>query len=397
MRSGFKNMTSVSDALDIFLGSIAPLPRIETVRLEDADNRVLANEVIAPRDLPHYDRSAMDGYAVVASDTSAGVALKLTTGDHISRGECIQVHTGSQIPAGADAVVMVEYTKSLGNTVEVLAQVSPGQNVGKAGEDVRKGIVVFPEGRQLKPSDIGLLASMGFIDVNVYERPKVLVIPTGEELMPRGREPGPGEMSESNGVMNLLYTRRFGAIASVHGIVTDDRKKLAFALGEGIGYDLIVTTGGSSVGRRDLIAEVVNSMGKVLVHGVAIKPGKSVALGFVEADGRRTPIVCLPGSPSACAMDSMVFVDPAIKKMGHMQPSSYHVRKAILSCGISSEAGFTTYAHVVVSNGMATPLRSWNAYILTASSRDEGYVIVPDSVEGYDAGSTVDVMILEWC
>lgn len=395
MSSGFQNMTSVSDALEIFLGSITPFSRIETVRLEDADHRVLANKLIAPRDLPHYDRSAMDGYAVVASDTSAGAILKLATGDRIVRGECMQVHTGSQIPAGADAVVMVEYTKSQGNTVEVLAQVSPGQNVGRAGEDVTKGSVLFPGDRQLKPSDVGLLASLGFTEVTVYERPKVLVIPTGEELVPRGLEPGAGEMNESNGVMNLLYARRFGAITTVHGIVTDDRKKLAMAIGEGIGYDLIVTTGGSSVGRRDLIAEVVNSMGKVLVHGVAIKPGKSVALGFVEAEGRRTPIACLPGYPSACAIDSMVFVDPAIKKIGHMQPSSYRVRKAALAYSIFSGHGFRAYMHVAVQDGMATPLWGKNGSILTAGYREEGYVIVPEDVEGYVEGSTVDVTILE--
>ena len=183
----------------------------------------------------------------------------------------------------------------------------------------------------------------------------------------------------------------------MHGIVTDDRKKLASALGEGIGYDLIITTGGSSVGRRDLIEEVVNSMGKVLVHGVAIKPGKSVALGFVEAEGRRTPIVCLPGNPPACAVDSMVFADPAIKKIGHMQPSTYRVMKATLACRISSEAGFRTYVHVVVRDGMATPLRGRNASILTAGSQEEGYVIVPEDVEGYEAGSMVDVTFLESC
>jgi molybdopterin molybdotransferase len=397
MTSGFHNLSSISDALETFLGSIAPLSGIETVRLEDADERVLAKKIIAPRDLPHYDRSLMDGYAVVASDTSKGAVLKLATGDRVGHGECMHVHTGSQVPEGADAVVMVEQTRLAGDHVEVLAPVSPGQNVGRAGGDVKKGGLVFPEGRQLKPSDVGLLASMGFIDVAVYERPKVLVIPTGEELVPRGREPAAGEMNESNGVMNLLYARRFGAIASVHGIVTDDRKKLASALGEGIGYDLIVTTGGSSVGRRDLIAEVLSSMGKVLVHGVAIKPGKSVALGFVEAEGRRTPIACLPGYPSACAIDSMVFVDPAIKKIGHMQPSSYRVGKAVLACSIFSGHGFRTYMHVAVQDGMATPLWGKNGSIVTAGDREEGYVIMPEDVEGYEAGSIVDVTFLESC
>jgi len=373
------------------------MSRTETVRLEDADGRVLAKKLIAPRDLPHYDRSIMDGYAVAASGTSVdtGALLKIVTGTRIDPGECMQVHTGSQIPEGADAVVMVEHTKLDGDEVEVLAQVSPGQNIGRAGEDVKKGSIVFPEGRQLKPSDVGLLASLGFIDVTVYERPNVRVIPTGEELVPRGREPCAGEMNESNGVMNLLYARRFGGAGSVHGIVTDDRKKLASALVEGIGYDLIVTTGGSSVGRRDLIAEVVNSMGKVLVHGVAIKPGRSVALGFVEAEGRKTPIVCLPGYPSACAIDSMVFVDPAIKKLGHLPPSQYRTQKATLTREIISEPGYRTYARVAIENCMATPIRAKDAAIVNSVSQADGYVIIPEGVCGFGAGSTVEVTFLE--
>lgn len=395
MRSGFQNLCSISDALEIFLGAIAPLSRTETVRLEDADHRVLAKKLIAPRDLPHYDRSIMDGYAVVASDTSVGVLLKLVNGGHIARGECRQVHTGSQIPEGADAVVMIEDTKLKGDEVEVLAPVSPGKNIGLAGEDVKRGSVMFPEGRQLKPSDIGLIASLGFTEVSVYGRPKVLVIPTGEEIVPRGTDPAAGEMNESNGVMNLLYARRFGAAGTVYGIVTDDQKKLASALCEGSEYDLIVTTGGSSVGKRDLIADVVSSMGKVLVHGVAVKPGKSVALGYAEAEGRRTPVVCLPGYPSACAIGSMVFVDPAVKKIGHMQPSSYRVRKATLASRIFSGNSFRTYMRVAVQDGMATPLWGKNGSILTAGCREEGYVIVPEDVEGYEAGSAVDVTFLE--
>jgi molybdopterin molybdotransferase len=305
------------------------------------------------------------------------------------------VHTGSPIPAGADAVVMVEYTEPAGDGIEILGQVSPGQNVGMAGEDVKKGSVVFREGRQLKPSDVGLLASMGFVEVPVYEKPRVMIIPTGEEIVPRGKTPEAGQMNESNGVMNLLYMRRFGGIANVHDIVVDDKKKLAASLKESIDFDLIVTTGGSSVGKRDLIADVVNSMGRVLVHGVSIKPGKPVAMGYVEAEGHRTPVVCLPGYPAACAIDSMVFVDPAVKKIGHLPPSQYRTQKATLARKIFSEPGYRTYTRVTIENGMATPLRTKGAGILSSVSQADGYVIIPEDVEGYEAGSTVEVTFLE--
>jgi len=400
LESGFRALTSIEDALNVFLSSFDPLSRTETVRLEDAGERVLALDVRAPRDVPHYDRSAMDGYAVMAADTfgsskDAGAILKLTNADHIESGECRLVHTGSPIPRGADAVIMLEYVEVMGDGIETLAQVSPGQNVGPRGEDVKRGGIVFKKGRQLKPSDIGLLASMGLTGVSVYEKPRVLIVPTGEEIVPRGKEPGPGQMNESNGVMNYLYVKRFGGIPAVHGIVSDKKEALAAALDEGATYDLVVTTGGSSVGRRDLIVDVLSSMGKTLVHGVAIKPGKPVALGLIEAKGKKVPIVCLPGYPAACAIDAMVFVDPAVKKSGRMPPTQYRTQRAILTRKIYSEPGFRTYTRVSIEDGRATPLRTKGAGILSSISQADGYVVTPADVEGREAGEEVEVVFLE--
>jgi molybdopterin molybdotransferase len=400
LKSGFRTKTGIQDALDIFLGSFSPLEGTEAVSLEEADGRVLCRDVVAPRDVPHYDRSAMDGFAVRAVDTfgssrDAGVFLQPKADGRLERGECQPVHTGSPIPEGADAVVMIENTEASGAQIEVLGQVSPGQNVGARGEDVAKGQAVFAAGRQLKPSDVGLLASMGFTKVDVYRRPRIMIIPTGEEIVPRGTEPQPGQMNESNGVMNYLYIKRYGGEPRVHDIVVDDRELLATALGEAATYDLIVTTGGSSVGRRDLLPEVVSSMGKILVHGVAIKPGRPVAMGYVESGGKRTPIVCLPGYPAACAIDSMVFVDPAVKKLGHMPPARYRTEKARLARKIASEAGYRTYTRVSVDGGVATPLRTKGAGILSSVSLADGYVIIPEDTEGRDAGEEVEVVYLE--
>ncbi|HTX43517.1 MAG TPA: gephyrin-like molybdotransferase Glp [Methanocella sp.] len=400
LESGFRALTGVEAALNIFLSSFDPLPRTETVLLEDAGDRALAIDVKAPRDVPHYNRSAMDGYAVVAADTfgsskDAGVILKLTDVDRIRSGQCKPVHTGSPVPEGADAVIMLEYVEAAGDGIEALAQVSPGQNVGPRGEDVKKGDVVFKKNRPLKPSDVGLLASMGLTKVTVYGKPRVLIVPTGEEIVPRGEEPGPGQMNESNGVMNYLYVKRFGGIPSVHGIVPDKREALAAALKEGAAYDLVVTTGGSSVGRRDLIVDVLSSMGEVLAHGVAIKPGKPVALGLIEADGKKTPIACLPGYPAACAVDSMVFVDPAVKKLGHFPPTQYRTQKALLTRKIYSEAGFRTYTRVSMENGRATPLRTKGSGVLSSISMADGYVVIPEDVEGREAGEEVEVAFLE--
>jgi molybdopterin molybdotransferase len=357
----------------------------------------------------------MDGYAVRAEDTfggsrEAGVMLKLVTGEQIGPGECRQVHTGSAMPEGADAVVMVENTEPSGDSMEVLGQVSPGQNVGLRGEDVRKGDAVFRRGRQLKPSDAGLLASMGLLEVPVYRRPRVMIIPTGEEIVPRGTEPMPGQMNESNGVMNYLYIRRYGGVPTIHGIVVDDREKIREALKEAAAYDLIVSTGGSSVGKRDLLPEVVDSTGKVLVHGVAIKPGRPVAMGYVSTgaepdvstgvepdlkSGKRTPIVCLPGYPAACAVDSMVFVDPTVKRLGHIPPAAYRTQKAVLTRKIFSEPGYRTYTRVSIEDGKATPMRTKGSGILSSISLADGYVITPEDTEGREAGEEVEVAFLE--
>lgn len=400
LESGFHKVTTINKALDVFLSCVSPVSRTLSLPLESVDGRVLSSDITAPRDVPHYDRSAMDGFAVVADDTSgsgkeAGILLRVVNSDSVKRGECAIVHTGSAMPKGADAVVMIENTETVGDRVEVLGQVSPGQNIGMKGEDVRKGEVIFRRGRQLKPSDIGLLASMGLLTAEVYDKPKVLIIPTGEEIVPRGRTPGPGEMNESNGVMNYHYVRRYGGEPAVHDIVTDKKELLQAALAEGAAYDLIVTTGGSSVGRRDLLPAVVDSMGKVLVHGVAIKPGKPVALGYVETDRKLTPIVCLPGYPAACAIDSMVFVDPAVKKLSHMPPSQYRKEKAVLTRKVPSEAGYRTYARVIVENGKAAPLRTKGAGVLSSVTGADAYVIVPEDVEGYDAGAEVELVFLE--
>jgi molybdopterin molybdotransferase len=236
---------------------------------------------------------------------------------------------------------------------------------------------------------------MGLTEVTVYARPRVLIIPTGEEIVPRGRGPEPGQMNESNGVMNYLYVEKYGGIPTVYDIVPDKKEALMAALAGGADYDLIVTTGGSSVGKRDLIADVLAAAGTVLVHGVAIKPGKPVAMGLVRAGGKTLPIVCLPGYPAACAIDSMVFVDPAVKKLGHMPPAQYRTRRMILKRKIFSEPGYRTYTRVSIDNGVATPLRTKGSGVLSSISLADGYVITPEDVEGREAGEEVEVVFLE--
>ncbi|HTX44622.1 MAG TPA: molybdopterin molybdotransferase MoeA [Methanocella sp.] len=391
----FIKLTSVEDALKIFLDTISPIGRKYMVELEYADNRVLASDIIAPKDYPHYDQCFMDGYAVVAGDTQGCSQarpkfLALTDGSRVSPGRCVQVHTGSALPEGADAVVRLEDAEVVAGGIRVLAEAPGGQFFTPRGNVVKKGDTVFIEGRQLKPTDIAMLATLGLTEVEVYERPKVLVIPTGDELIERGKEAGPGAVNESNGLMCYLYARRFGGKASVWDIVPDDAEKLKDALRAGLKYDLIVTSGGSSVGKRDYMRELVESMGTVLVHGVGLKPGRPTGMGYIEEGGRRVPIVFLPGFPDACAVGAMAFVSQAIRMLGHYPPLKYPSGRRKLSAKIKTFAGAKAVSKVLVRGDEAIPVST-----VGPSPYPGEYAYVVLVGEGHEAGEETEAIYYE--
>lgn len=390
----FDKLTSVEDALEIFLKAVSPIERKYTVELDYADNRVLASDIIAPKDYPHYDQCFMDGYAVVAEDTSGCSPARprsLALIDHspVMPGHCMQVHTGSALPEGADAVVRLEDTEAADGGILVLAEAPKGQYFTPKGNVARTGDTVFSEGRQLKPTEIAMLASLGLTGVDVYEKPKVLVIPTGDELIERGKTAGPGEVNESNGVMCYLYVRRFGGKASVWDLVPDDVEKLRDALRAGLKYDLIVTSGGTSAGKRDHMTELVESMGKVLVHGIGLKPGRPMGLGYIEENGRRVPIVFLPGFPDACAVGAMTFAGPAIRKLGHYPPLKYPSGRGKLSAKIRTFAGTRAVSKVRIDGEVAIPVSTVgpspdpgeHAYVTLDGDADAGQEVWPIFIE----------------
>src|SRR5271157_230828 len=393
----FDKLVSVEDALDVLLSLIKPLERTSKIELENADNRILAHDVIAPKDFPHYDMSFMDGYAVRAEDTrgcspDSPKFLKLSEGVRLESGFCSQLHTGSDLPEGADAVIKLEDTKNEKDGLMAYREVAVGENITPRGKTVKKGDLLYKKGFQLKPTNIAMLATLGLAEIEVFERPKVLVIPTGDEIIERGLEAGPGRINESNGLMCYLFVRRYGGMATVINIVPDDVEKLAESLRRGLKYDLIVTSGGSSVGKRDHMPEVIESMGKVLVHGVGLKPGRPMGIGYVGQERAMTPIIFLPGFPDACAVGTMMFGDRAIKKLGHYPETRYLKRTVILSERISSFRGTKAVAKVVVEDGKAAPVSTIGP---APYDGEYAYVIVPDDVDGYDALSEVESIYLE--
>jgi molybdopterin molybdotransferase len=395
-QSGFKETTRVSVARDRLRDVVTGHDRTDSIPLLEADGRVLAESVNAPRNVPHYSRAAMDGYAVRAKDTfgANGRSPEVLRGaDEMAPGAAVRVHTGSEVPEGADAVVMMEETDEFGDDVEVFDAVAEGENVAPVGDDVEVGQSLYETGHRLRPSDLGMLKSAGVSEVTVYDRPRVAVIPTGEELVQS--DPEPGEIIETNGLTVSRLVERWGGNATYHDVVTDDEARLREAIESNLDHDIVVTTGGSSVGKRDLLPEVVSSLGEVVVHGVALKPGHPVALATVEG----TPVLMLPGYPVACIVNAVQFLRSALKWVGNLPPEDVPTRNARLGRKIRSEPGIRSFVRVTLdatADPVATPTRASGAGVLSSVALADGWVEVPEEREGIPEGETVSVANWEW-
>ena len=397
-----------------------PVVDVETVPIESADGRVLAESVTAERDVPHYERAAMDGYAVRAADTHGAsgrspAVLRIAEGRDdgpapVERGAAARVHTGSALPDGADAVVMIEHVTELADLgeLEVEDAVAAGENVAPVGEDVEAAATLYEPGHRLRPSDLGLLRSVGVDRVSVADGPTVSVIPTGEELVDPGEEPGPGQVVETNGLTVSRLVERWGGGATYRDVVTDDPDALRAAIERDLAADVVVTTGGSSVGERDLLPEVIDGLGEVLVHGVALKPGHPVCLGIVE----ETPVLALPGYPVACIVNAVQFLRPVLRWLEGAPVEDHPTVRARLDRKIPSEPGTRTFARVKLEargtdgdddrdsddgerSHAAIPTRASGSGVLSSVALADGWVVVDESREGIPAGETIDVELWE--
>ncbi len=395
--SGFIEGTRVDEAREILRAETRVSTGTETVPLEAADGRVLAETATSPTNVPDFPRAAMDGYAVRAEDTFGAAdrspAVLAVHEDEPGPEQATWVHTGSPVPEPADAVVKTEYATEIGETVEITEAVAVGQNVSDVGEDLEAGQHLFDPGHRLRPSDLALLRSVEIETVTVRESPTVAVIPTGEELVER--DPDPGEAIETNGIMVASLIERWGGQATHRDVVTDDREALTQAIESDLDADIIVTTGGSSIGKRDLLPAVVEEMGELLAHGVALKPGHPVALGQVQG----TPVLMLPGYPVACIVNAWQFVRPAVNWTAGTTPDEPARVQAQLDRKIRSEPGIRSCVRVTTEETddgvLAAPVHESGASILSSVSLADGWVQVSESVEGYDAGETVTVEFWE--
>lgn len=394
---GFEKLTNVDEALSLFLKKFKP-ERLasERISIHGALGRVTAENIQANNDLPSFDRSAVDGYAVKAQDIF-GVSqfnpktLKLTENE-VCEGEARQIWTGNPLPKGADAVVMLEYTKRVKDKIEVETTVTPGGNVSKKGEDVQKGEVAIKVGTRLKPHHLGLLAALGESHVNVVKKPKVAILSTGNELVELGRKPQPSQIVDTNRLIFSSMCQELGAEPLDLGIAKDDLKEISAKIREGLEQaDVVITTGGTSVGYPDLVPMAVNQIGTpgVIVHGMAMRPAMPTALAILQSK----PVFILSGNPVAAIIGFEVFTRPLLLKLLGVEREPRPTLKAKLTRRVAAALGRRVFLRVRVfeRNGefFAEPVRIKGSGAFSTMTKANGYVEIPENREGLEEGEFV--------
>ena len=387
----------------------------ETVAARDAARRVLAADLTAPGDLPQFDRANMDGYAVRAADTfgaSPSVPMYLRIAGSIEMGEAartalrkgqaMRIATGGMLPRGADAVVMVEHTDEVGDgTVEIQRGVSPWQHVLRVGEDIARGAPVFARGRRLRPQDLGALTGLGLTRLRVVKRPRVGLIATGDEIVPPDKQPRPGQVRNVNQFSLAAMAREAGAVVTDFGVVPDRadrlRKVLATALAR---TDVVMLSGGSSVGVKDLTTDVITSFprSQIVFHGISVAPGKPTIL----ARALDKPVVGLPGHPVSALVIFDLFGAPLLRIVGGESADTAFAPRAMtrarLAQNVASQPGREDYVRVRLAERdgvrIAQPLPGKSGAIFNLVSAD-GLVCIPASAEGIDEGVEVEVRLFE--
>ncbi|MGB9201938.1 gephyrin-like molybdotransferase Glp [Methanobacterium sp.] len=373
---------------------------VERISLEDAHRRVLAETITSELNSPPFERSAMDGYAIHAEDSfgfSETNPAKLRIIDTIGagqvssklvkHGEAVRIATGAPIPEGANSVVMEEFTNSQGDNLEVEMTLTPGENISPMGEDIKKGDIVLRTGKILRPQDLALIASAGYDSINVFKKPKIAVITTGNELvMPRPSLNG-AEIINSNHYTFKAMVESALAIPTVvhcvdsHELVENKFKKLIKT------HDALISTGGTAISKGDVVVDVTENIGKVLIHGVALRPGKPFGFGIID----EKPVFMLSGYPIAAIVQADVFVRNSLHKMQGIENELQIIRKTA-SRKIPSSLGRTDYIRAKTELDMVRPLKIKGSGIIRSMVESDAYIIIEENVEGIGEGEGCNVL-----
>ena len=397
------NVVTREEAVRIILEKIPEAADVETVGLPDALDKVVAEDILSPEDLPAYARSTVDGFAVRASDTygcSKALPAMVTYAGKVLMGEdekrvlpkasCMAVPTGGQVPEGADAVVMVEHSEDLGDEFRyMLKPVAPGENVNAKGDDIAIGGVAVPKGTMLEPRHTAVLAALGISELKVRKPLTVGILSTGDELVDYTETPKGTEIRNINSVTLAAAVEALGCQAKLYPIVPDEEAALREAIDTvRKECDFLIISGGSSVGERDNVNRVLASFGEVYFHGVALKPGKPTMFAMLDGD---VPAFGLPGHPAAAFYTFHLFAKPAIlKRRGAIAVPRYV--EAALSQKVPSNHGREEIIGVALENGKAVPLPAKSG-VVSVLSRADGTITIPRDLEGLERGAKVKVLL----
>lgn len=398
---GFRSRTSVEDALAWIDTNVGVLD-FESVGLADAHGRVLASQIVSPINVPAFDRSAMDGFALKSAETIGagdynplsfriiGVSMPGCAFEgSVGNGEAVQIMTGAPIPDGVDAVVPAEYATIRADSVEITTAVASLKHIGRTAEDVATGATVLEAGRRLRPQDVGLIASLGQSEISVVRQPRVRIIITGNELAEPGSERSQYQIYEANSYIVAGLVPRDGGILFEKVRCQDDRDSIREAVTEP-GANVVLISGGSSVGSEDHAPNIIREAGELPIHGVAMRPSSPAGIGRVES----TLIFLLPGNPVSCLCAYDFFAGRAIRRLGGLPPEWPHQKATgTLSSRIVSQIGRVDYCRVRILNNQIEPVALSGASILSSTTRANGFVIVPSALEGYAAGTELEVRL----
>lgn len=400
---GFKKRSAVEDVLD-WLDKQRIVLQEQSISINKAAGRVLAQDIESDINIPGFTRSMMDGYAIIASDAQGASSynqLQLQvigksmpgygTKIAVSSGTAIRIMTGAPVPMGANAVLPAENVEVDGASIMMMESVAEGRNIARIGEDVRAGASLLKQGRRLRPQDIALLASIGRKEVSIFKQLKISIVVTGNEILPVGSKPQAYQITNSNGPMLDALSRRDGGVVINSCIVTDEPELIEQALqGD---YDILLITGGTSVGEEDLVPLLVAKLGELVFHGVAMRPSRSTGIGLIA----NKPVFLLPGNPVACLCAYDFFAGRLIRHLaGYLRNWPYISARRKLQQKLVSMLGRTDYARVCLNNNdTVSPIAVSGAGILSSTTTADGFVIVPVNSEGYASGTEVEVFLYD--
>lgn len=411
----FLELVAPDQALKKFISNITPLERVDTISTIEGLHRITASEIVAPHRLPSFDRSAVDGYAVVAVDTfgtsstlpgylevEGEVVMGEKPAFRIGNGKCALIHTGGMLPEGANAVVMLEDTQQIsGKDLEVYRPVAMGENVIKVGEDILEGQVVIDGGKRLRAADIGGILALGITTIDVTPIPKIGIISTGDEVIKPDAQLKPGQVHDINSYTLSALVQSCGAEPIRYGILPDDFERLLeTALVAHNQCDLTIVTAGSSASARDLTSRVFDHVGKpgVIVHGVNIRPGKPTILAICD----QKPMIGLPGNPVSALVVAKIFATPAINRLSGLSFDPVaSVVEARLTINIPSRAGREDWVPVKLHKKAGTSYQGYEAEpifgksnLIFTLSRADGLVKISADLTGLNAGEIVEINLL---